>query len=283
MTKTSFYEKIHKATISEPYLDADMVNLNYTSHFHEEIEIIYVVSGSVTLFVNGNTYIASCGDIGIIMPGEIHSYSSKRNHVYIIKIIPPNNDEITNFSLLRLKNNLITNKNSIVYTDVKSIILKIFEEYKTKNKWYKIAINKNTLELILTILRNLDCEIVSGEEKRRIANQLQLLKTVNEYVESNYTSTIALKDVSKQCGYSLYYFAHLFKETSNISFVEYLSSYRAEKARQLILMSDKKLTDIAFLCGFNNIRSFNRAFKKRYNTTPSEYRKLSPYYGLIKI
>jgi len=273
MKETSFYEKIHRATSSEPYLDADMKDLNYTSHFHEEIEIFYVVSGSVVLCVDGNIYTASCGDVGIIMPGEIHSYSSKTNNVYIMKIIPPSNSENTDFSLLRLKNNLVTSSFDSNYVNAKNIILEIFEENKHKEKGYKIAISKYALELLIVILRDMEYEIVSIEEKKKIASRLWLLKTVNEYVENNYTNTILLKDIAKHCGYSLFYFAHFFKETTNISFVDYLSAFRAEKARQLILISDKKLTDIAFLCGFNNIRSFNRVFKKQFNVSPSGYRK----------
>ena len=46
-----YYEKIHRATISEPYIDNNLVNLNFTSHFHEEIEIIYVIEGSIKICV----------------------------------------------------------------------------------------------------------------------------------------------------------------------------------------------------------------------------------------
>ena len=64
----------------------------------------------------------------------------------------------------------------------------------------------------------------------------------------------------------------VFKETTGQSFNEYLISYRLNKARQMLISSDDKLIDIANSCGFNNQSYFTRAFVKRYQTTPLEYR-----------
>ena len=56
-----------------------------------------------------------------------------------------------------------------------------------------------------------------------------------------------------------------------MSFSQYLMLYRLQRARERIIGGDKMI-DAAYSCGFNNIRSFNRMFKKYYHITPTEYR-----------
>lgn len=274
MQEPGFYEKIHKATASEPYLNTNSVNLNYTSHFHEEIELIFVFSGSVELFVDGRIYTANSGNIGIIMPGEIHSYTSVKSEIFIMKMNAPANLENIDFSLIRLKSNLLTEGESeSIYHQLKALIKEMMEEDNKKEKGYQIAISKCTYTFLLLMIRNLEYDFISPEANKKITNKLLFLKTAYEYVENNYANSIQLQDAANHCGYSLYYFAHYFKEITNITFVDYLSQFRLEKVRQLLLISDKKLTDIAFSCGFHNIRSFNRVFKNQYKMSPSTYRK----------
>ena len=58
------------------------------------------------------------------------------------------------------------------------------------------------------------------------------------------------------------------------SFIEYLNEYRLTMASRLLLSSDASILDIANEVGFDNLSYFNRLFKKRFLTTPSNYRKL---------
>ena len=58
-----------------------------------------------------------------------------------------------------------------------------------------------------------------------------------------------------------------------MTFQQYLSGLRLEKARRLLLESDKKLLDICLECGFSDGKYLNRLFAKRYGCTPKEYRK----------
>ena len=90
-----FFENFHTAMVNYPYMDFNSRNINYLSHFHEEIEIIEVVSGEVVILCESKTFYASAGDICIFMPGEVHGFSSvKENHLYILKI------NCKNFSVL---------------------------------------------------------------------------------------------------------------------------------------------------------------------------------------
>ncbi len=66
-----------------------------------------------------------------------------------------------------------------------------------------------------------------------------------------------------------------------MSFSNYISKQRIERAKILLKETDDSVIDIAFKVGFNNVTYFNRIFKKYLNTTPSEFRLQSTTKGII--
>ena len=273
MSANFFYESIHRAYDGRPYIDLQMTNLNYFSHFHDEIELIYVASGTVQLHTNSRSYTINTGETGIVMPGEIHSYTSEVvNHCYIIKFFPMTKTESVNFSTLRFVDHVI-NHNHPCHSTVHRLMNNIAKEMTDKNCGYELSVNCDLSGIILLFLRNMPFGHISGEEDKKQTKQLVLLQKVDEYVNRNYNRHISLEDISACCGYSTYYFSHFFKEATGQNFSDYLVLFRIERALYMIANTDKNLTDIAFDCGFNSIRSFNRAFHNHLKITPSECRK----------
>lgn len=65
----------------------------------------------------------------------------------------------------------------------------------------------------------------------------------------------------------------MFKKTTGIGFIQYLTRLRIEKAKLLLLTTDQKTNEIADSVGMENNRSFNRLFKRETGMTPSDFRK----------
>ena len=273
MADNFFYENINKASDQKPYIDLQMTNLNYFSHFHNEIELIYILDGTVTLHTNSRSYTINPKEMAVIMPGEIHSYTSEGvNRCYIIKFYPVTAVEGADFSHLRFLEHVITPQHSF-YCKAQRLMENVAKEFTDKNCGYELAINCDLSNIILLFLRNVPFASVSSEENKKQSKQLELLYKVDSFVNSNYHSHISLEDISSHTGYSTYYFSHFFKEATGQNFSDYLILFRLERALYAINNSEKNLTDIAFDCGFNSIRSFNRAFQNYLKITPSEYRK----------
>ncbi len=98
---------------------------------------------------------------------------------------------------------------------------------------------------------------------------------VYEYVEKHYSDKITLEDIAKDIAINKSYLSRLFKKETGQVFQNYLIKFRMDKAADHILKSNKRITDIAFEVGFNDIFYFNRVFKKIYNMSPSEYKKMN--------
>lgn len=81
------------------------------------------------------------------------------------------------------------------------------------------------------------------------------------YISERYQNPIALGELAEQCGMNSNYFCRAFKEFTGITPVEYLNFYRVESACERILKAEESITEIAFLCGFNDFSYFIKVFK----------------------
>lgn len=86
---------------------------------------------------------------------------------------------------------------------------------------------------------------------------------------------ITIQEVADVAKYSTFYFTRYFKNATGMTFGRFLSSFRVKVAeKKYLLEEDLTVTDIAFKCGFNSIKTFNRVFFKIIKgCTPTEIRK----------
>lgn len=93
-----------------------------------------------------------------------------------------------------------------------------------------------------------------------------------DYLQAHYAEPLTLADLAASAGFSEGYFCHSFKKFTGYTPFAYLNRIRIVKSCELLQNTDKKITDVALLCGFNNISYFNRTFSQIMKMTPSAYR-----------
>ena len=160
-----FFENTNEASPDYPYLVDASRNLNYFAHIHNDIELVYVVSGEIDITCENQTYTAKKNSFFILMPGEIHSFASpKQNHLYIMKIHSGNSHKKTDFSKYTMKNPLIDEQNplhSMLIQPVKTI----FAEYREQKPGYSYAVNSLSQQILCTLLRSE--QILKTDRERR--------------------------------------------------------------------------------------------------------------------
>jgi len=99
------------------------------------------------------------------------------------------------------------------------------------------------------------------------------IQSALDYIRLNYHNEISLEEIARQVGLSKYYFSHLFSNEIGENFSSYLSQYRLNRASQLLLENNKaNISEIAYKVGFNDPNYFARAFKEKFDLSPSKYR-----------
>ncbi len=104
-------------------------------------------------------------------------------------------------------------------------------------------------------------------------NEALYMEEAIRFVKDNYHRFITVSDVADHLGIDRTYLFRLFKKEINISPIDYLINLRIEKAKLMLINTNKSVKEIAQLIGYSSYTSFVRAFKNKCNILPNEYRK----------
>lgn len=251
---------------------------DFAPHLHDEVEIIFVARGNVHIVASNKNYWLNTNDFMVINSREIHYFQrgNDENIVLIIQLDP--NIPIMphgTLGLVRLECNsvdLSDSRTKAICDKVRDNLKCIIYEICTKEKHYELAVYFLVLKILTIIFRNFPYRVMGKEEIKSDNEYLDRITKIFRYVEENYMYDISLHDAASLLHLNEYYFAHFFKKYTGLSFGKYLTKIRVEKAKKLIMDSDKPLTEIAMECGFSSVKMLHRAFRSVEGCSPSEYK-----------
>jgi AraC-like DNA-binding protein len=104
-----------------------------------------------------------------------------------------------------------------------------------------------------------------------------LISRAKQFIAEHQTEELSLDQVAKSVHTSKFYFCKIFKKATGINFTDYLSRVRTERAKNLLLNPNLRVSEIAYEVGFQSLTHFNRVFKRILGQSPTEYRsQLAP-------
>ena len=128
-------------------------------------------------------------------------------------------------------------------------------------KEVKKAIHEYYLSILSDIYSN------SPNSKRTIVEQAKT------YIKDNYMENLTVKDLAAIACVTPGYFSRIFKEETGKTCKSYLTDIRLNSAMDLLLGSDLRLYEISEQIGYNNVRNFEEAFRRKYGCFPGDYKK----------
>jgi len=103
--------------------------------------------------------------------------------------------------------------------------------------------------------------------------ELPVIVRAKEYIAEHQSEKLKLGQIAKAVNMSAFYFCKTFKKVVGINFTDYLSRVRIERAKNLLLNPNLRISEIAFEVGFQSLTHFNRVFKKIAGQSPTDYRE----------
>jgi AraC-type DNA-binding domain-containing proteins len=100
-----------------------------------------------------------------------------------------------------------------------------------------------------------------------------LIYRAQEYIYDNLTVVKNVDEIAQSVGSSKSYLMHLFKKTTGISIIEFLTSQKILSAKQLLLFTQLPIREISDTLGYENPSQLSRVFKSTTGQTPSQFRK----------
>lgn len=243
----------------------------YPLHWHEEMEVIYVVSGTGCITVQAERFAVRAGDVVLIPPQRVHSIEQLENEpmeyfniLFRLSLLDPEHTQpIHQYGLYYLP--LRDPRNEAITGPVLSLI----ENRKQTDPAYPLLIRSNLYQIAYQILRQLPGDLEPDMRRQRNYDRL---KVILEYLRENYGRQISVSDAAAMCGFSDSHFMKLFRELTGISFAQYVKQMRLEAAARLLKESGKRVGEIAEETGFRNLSYFTRSFEAQFRMSPSAYR-----------
>ncbi|WP_281613448.1 AraC family transcriptional regulator [Flammeovirga sp. SubArs3] len=135
-----------------------------------------------------------------------------------------------------------------------------------------------TEELLKLKMRELLLILINSDKNGKIKMMLNNLFKAKEYdfkeiIHAHLYEDLSIQDLAFFTGLSLSTFKRKFKTVFNTSPNQYIKTKRLAKAENMLRVTNERISDIAYDCGFNDIGYFSKMFKSEYNITPTDFRK----------
>jgi AraC-like DNA-binding protein len=126
---------------------------------------------------------------------------------------------------------------------------------------------------------------IFGEHLSMVSNQIAVqqhnaeppvITKAKAFIQEHHTEDLSLGQVAKAVNTSSFYFCKLFKKATGINFTDYVSRFRIERSKNLLLNPNLRISEIAYEVGFQSLTHFNRVFKRILGESPTEYRDRLP-------
>lgn len=235
-------------------------------HFHSNIELVYVTEGSINININGQTRKLTKGGMSVANSYDIHSYySTESSDTYVI-IIPVS---YVNSYMAMIRTKVFSTPFIGDCENTHKIKLLVEQVIKLNlESSGSELIAKGCAYQILGLL----CDCVKLIDKP-VINSTDLARKILVYLQQNYLNPLTIETLAKHLGYNKDYLSRFFNSYLGCGFSSYINGLRSRHAAQLMSEGQIDLTEIAFTSGFENYRTFNRAFQQSYGMTPSEYKR----------
>lgn len=255
---------------------------NFPLHYHEEFELNMILNASGAKRIVGD-HVEVIDDLELVLVGSNLSHAWFTNHCIsneITEITIQWHKDLFDDNLLR--RNQLSFIRKMLELSLKGIS---FSKETIKAVMPRIlSLNQlsgfdSVMELIsilhdLSISRNMfTLSEVSPNNTQNLNYNSRRLDRAFEYMNTNYSKQIGLKDIAKLVNMADVSFSRFIKKRTGNTFIGSLNEIRLGNASRMLIDNTHSIAEISYNCGFNNISNFNRLFKKKKNCTPKEFRE----------
>ena len=247
-------------------------------HFHEYVEMIWVQEKEMQVFVDNQLFVLEKNDILFInsfVPHKTHTNIGNVKFLLQFKPLMASQENAPSAALLQpnsKQSNFAIFRNS---TEINQILVPHFDElaqeFLGKKKSYAAFIRATIFDILAVLYR---FDVLNDPEELALSSKVERLLPALQYIHEHVGESIPLDEMSALLHVSRSSFCRLFKETLNISFMEYVYLVRIQTAENLLLHTDYSITEIAGKSGFSSPAYFSMIFKEKKGYTPSFYKKL---------
>ena len=250
---------------------------------HSEIELLYLLEGAVEIEVEQKHTHLHKEDILLINPDRRRSisYAEKPVIMHLLIDYPMVKKACQEQDVLFWCDS--TEADRAKYEELRELLKRLLRHYVQmeayEDSFAFLSDCYGIMHQLMVQFMVKAADVQWNEEGDRFEERLF---KINNYINSNYDQAISIKDLSEKLFLSIGYLSRFFKKNYGMNFASYLTNVRLVHAADELLYTNISVTRVAYDCGFTSAAIFNKAFKKVYNVTPTEFRKQAESGGLTQ-
>lgn len=295
-----YNEKIEHGTPDFPiafyHVDEHHSRYNMPFHWHKEMELIQVQSGSLRLFLDDREILARASDVILIEEGVIHGgipehcvyecavFDLKSTLMHTdackryIRLISRHQIQLYNYFQAVPREETVRDPSvlpgaapsSMDNSRLLQAVGRLFDAIRYPHAGSELS-TLGALYEIFGCLFEEEYYTPVTDAPAPGQKKMDQLKPVLEYIDANYSSPVTLADLSRIAGMTPKYFCRYFRAAIHRTPMDYLNYYRIERACYILSTTELPITDVAYQCGFNDSSYFVKTFKKYMDVTPKQY------------
>lgn len=240
-------------------------------HSHEYVEIFYILSGEGFFVTPEKTFPLKANDIVVVDSKKPHTeYSASEDTALRHYILSVDNVSIYNKSDVALLpqeyrrcfHHSFGSQDNPFY----GYFQELYREFSEPKQGMNVKTEAITLELLIDLVRLL------GIDHNTEETNIPAVLKAKEYIDSNFAQDISLDELAAYVFVSKYHLSRQFKQAHRCSPIQYLTMRRIQEAKRLLRSTNKSISEIARLTGFNLPVYFTKIFKQAVGITPHKYR-----------
>lgn len=236
---------------------------DYLSNWHHEFEIIYIVSGTETIYIENECIVAEAGDIVVINKNRIHSLTGKG---WVHHCLIPSDTMIQSLGIDCAD---ISLKPHIKDPELANAFLEIIDAYNSGRK-YETAFKMLAIQRFLLLLFEKHEIKYSDNVENKRSSDFHIATKVINYLRQHLAEDFSIDEIASELGITTSYMCRCVKSATGLSILDHLNIIRCYTAKHLLYHTDKKISEIAELCGYRNASYFAKNYKKIIGISPSE-------------
>jgi len=239
------------------------------STFYPDIKVCLALEGEADWEIEDKTYHIQPGDIVFLNVGQKrHFLSFGKDGFQLCSFILSRSAFSGAHHFMFFLNRVKKQANVIKSSPLSALLQETYSQWFEKNPLrYELASAKLTEFFIKAELE------ANAPFAPVIAKDLEMLQ-IMDYIDNNICQQICLESAAKYAGMSQSTFSRRFARWNGISFKQYITEKKIQRAIALLQTTNRTMLDIALECGFDSVSGFYDAFQKKTGTTP---RKFSGY------
>lgn len=236
--------------------------LDFSAHVHENLELVYTVRGSGNAYCDGKKYSLSENSFFLAFPNQIHRYTDCDGEFFVLIIRPSILLNYGNIFLEGRPESAVCNFEKGTDDNMSFLLKTAYKEFRRDGY-------NSVIDAYLTVFFG---KLLQYYKINKSHTSQDTVLRILQYCSQHFTEAISINDISTELNISQSCISHTFSSRITLSFNDYINSLRLSHSIQYLKNKNYSITEIAELSGFSTLRTFNRAFRKQYNMTPSDYR-----------